>query len=712
MNKTLVTIVALSIDTNFAILYKPDGDTITIRQGDPRLPGIVETARDPLSRGEPVEVDITIIYAKQDAYAETEKGTNGLVKFFRVAKKLVQDTINTESPEQVAPDVAHITPLSLGLVPGVEQEPEPVVTVPEVVPPASYKLIVQQYGENFNKVALIKALRTVNNLGLLEAKNLAEMPLPYQVKDGITGEQLAWHVAEMEKATGTSVLFLEEQDDIKLHTQDGQSFNSLLEPEKEAATGSPVVPLVPAAPVVEPTNAEKVAAANAKMDQLISAGAQSTDKEEFHKPLDEKTETIVAVNTQTGAIIPDAQKLVPHMKSAAKLEDYVGFTKFFERLSAIVKDRGHSVEDLMKFMHQGDLPIADDGCIVAYKRLQSRDDHFVDCHTKKVKQKLGSFVFMRHGLVDPNRRQDCSNGLHIAALSYLSGFSGNITVVVKINPEDVFAVPEYSHNKMRVAGYHIVAVLPAKLRELVNSGGAISSTPEGANILNNILRGNHVGITQTVEIGGNHGAKLTIKDVAGSTEDKGQVFKKTEAKNTTVEVGANASGEIDETPKADPVLAADIKPTAEPTEEMSQKDHVRQQFALLGTSDKDAAHKIAVDLMALKTRTGKSWKALGLTDIQASTLRNYVKTAEDTQNPVKAKAPAKAKAAKPAKAKAEKVKAAPKSGSPRATIRDLIGKGIAANLAAILATKKQAKKGWAALGVTEAEQAEIEKASK
>lgn len=621
MNKIFITIVGLSVDSKYAILYKADGTTMTIKQGDPRLPGIVAASKEPLARNETVEVDITEIFAKQEEYAEAEKGTNGLVKFFRVAKKFVTDhLINTESPEKVAPEAEHITPVTLGLVPGATKA----------------------------------------------------RPI------------------EPEKKTSLTVV-------------DDQGNVGTLDLDRKKTV----------APPPQPTNAEKVAAAAAKMDSLIGNGAQTTDQQGFHKPLDEKIETIVAVNTQTGAVIPDAHKLAPHLKSASKLQDYVGFQKFFERLSAIVSERGHSVEDLMKFLHQGDLPIADDGCIIGYKRLNpGKDGVFTDCHTGRVHQKVGSFVFMRHGLVDPNRRQDCSNGLHIAALSYLRSFSGNTTVVVKINPEDVFAVPEYSHNKMRVAGYHIVAMLPEKLRNLVNSGGSISSTPEGSNLLNNILRGNHIGVIQHVEIGGNRGQNLTITDVEGN-DDQSQVHRKTEAKNTTVDIGAETSAEVEEL-KAEPVVAKDLKEAPPESEDMSQKDFVRAEFASLPNIGPNAAHEKAVALMALKTRTGKTWKALGLTDVQASQIRTFIQTAEDTQAPVATKAKKKVKPAKAKKAKADKPASAARSssGSPRTIIRDAITNGIAQNIEQILLTKKLAKKGWAALGVTEAEQSEIVKHSK
>ncbi|WAK44969.1 putative rIIB [Erwinia phage Fifi067] len=707
MNKVFITIVALSIDTQYATLYKEDGSTVMIKQGDPRLPNIVATAKGPLSRNEPVEVDITEIFAQRTEYAEAEKGTGGLVKFFRVAKKFVEKLVNTESPTAVAPEAEHITPLSLGIVPGSNVSPFAAVKVEDTIATAvgtKWKVWITGYPLGVNRVQLIKALRACTDSGLKEAKDMSEQPLPYLLSDDLTELQATVRRSLLEEVDGLKfkVLTMNEADPLKDESDTVPAPE--LEPEKKAEP-------------LPQTNAEKVSAAQAKMDLLVGNGAVSTEQEAFHKPLDEKEETIVAVNTQTGAVIPDAQKLAPHLKAASELKDYVGFKAFFERLSAVVDKRGHSVEDLMKFLHQADLPLADDGCIIGFKRLDGKNGAFVDCHTKKVLQKVGSFVFMRHGLVDPNRRQDCSNGLHIAAKSYLRSFSGSVMVMVKINPEDVFAVPQYSHNKMRVAGYHIVAELPKDLAALITSGGNLSDKPLGAKVLNNVMRGNHIGITQTVEIGGQQGSNLTILEQQTEFTNPRMVFDETEITNKVIPVGADILPEDLEQPKAAPVVATDVKPVDQ--EEMSQKEFVRNHFVSLSKLTPNDAHKVAVELMALKTRTGKSWHGLGLTDEQASQIHTYIQTAEDKQapkatvaKPKKAKAKAKAKSAKAPKANKPAVASRPAGSSPRTIIRAAIDNGIAQNVEQILLAKKQAKKGWAALGVTEAEQAEIEKHSK
>lgn len=62
------------------------------------------------------------------------------------------------------------------------------------------------------------------------------------------------------------------------------------------------------------------------------------------------------------------------------------------------------------------------------------------------------------------------------------------------------------------------AVLPPSLRDHVNSGGSISSIPEGKELLNKVLRGAHVGITELVEVGGHNGSNVTYTKVENTVE--------------------------------------------------------------------------------------------------------------------------------------------------------------------------------------------------
>lgn len=694
MTQKLITIIALSVDANYAVLYKEDGSTLTIAQGDARLPLIVEKAREPLSRNEPVEVDVTPIFAKRQEFEDAEKGTGGVIKFFRVAKKFLSTLVNTESPDKVDESAAHVSPLSIGKLPWkapVDVAPEVDVNaaveemgneswetsdaVEKPIPPQS--VFITGFTVKPNKVAVIKAIREITGLGLREAKDLSESPTPILVLTGADEESA--------RLAANSLSFADAYVQVK---------DSL-----------------PGEKLFELSNEQKVAAAQDRMRQVIGNGTP-TSAPEFHAPMKDD-ETIVAVHSETGAIIPDAHKLGHQLKAAAKLQDYTGCTKFVERLSAIIESRGHSVEDLMKFIEKGDLPIADDGCIVIYKRLNSKGQGiYTDVHSGQIKQKVGSYVFMKPGLVDPNRRQDCSNGLHVASLSYLRSFSGDATVVAKVRPEDVFAVPEYNTNKMRVCGYHILAVLGDAERRLVNDGGSLTKTPAGKALLNDILAGRHVPITQLVEVGGQRGTNVTYTDV--KAED--QVQPELSAAPVEKDV-IDTEGSLEpEVPKAADIQATELKPATEkapakpaaiPVDTEVKRETKAQTAQRLydefkGAQTSTIAGNRATELLAFKKAAKKSWSALGLSDAIGEVI---IEAAEKVAPAVKVKTVSGFDnlADKPVKEKAPKAAAPAKAGSPKAQLAECLKSGVTSVgvAQAALLIKKRAKKGWAALGVSD-----------
>lgn len=548
--KKLVTIVGISVDAQNAVLYLEDGNTVTIAQGDPRLPIIVEAAKKQIPVDGSAVVDIAEPVKVRNEFKETEEGTGGLIKFFRVAKSFIKKFIDTESPEKVDEAVAHISPLELGIKPG------------------------------------------------------------------------------------QTILDIEEADDLTY----------ALEAQPAAVKAVVEAPVAEEVKSVVLTNDQKIDLATIRMRELAGKGS-TVDDPDFHKPItDEDPDTIVAVNTKTGSVIPHAHKLSSQMKAASKLKDFRGFVNFLNRLEPVLKDRGHSAEDLMKFIEYGDLPIADDGCIVIYKRLKQKGNTFVDVHSGNIKQNVGSYVFMRPGLVDPNRRQDCSNGLHVASLGYLSSFSGNVTVMAKVRPEDVFAVPEYSRTKMRVCGYHILAVLPESLRTHVNSGGSISSIPEGKELLNKVLRGAHVGITELVEVGGHNGSNVTYTKVENTEAAKAEEVKVDLVKETLEQSDLSEAAPVE---KAAPVLAADLKeptPVVAPEIKKTKIDLLWEQFeAAYLAEDLATAQKFAEELISAKQKAKKGWAKLGISDEDAELILS-IREASDikvTTTETKAESPAK-----------------------------------------------------------------------
>jgi predicted DNA-binding protein (UPF0251 family) len=220
-----------------------------------------------------------------------------------------------------------------------------------------------------------------------------------------------------------------------------------------------------------------------------------------------------------GKTIPNVQRLEKHIERAAYGESYAGFEVFMKRLAAIIDQRGHTVDELLNFMEKGDLPIADDGSIVAYKVLNSHRSlgMFVDCHTEKVTQQVGSLVSMPLEDVDESRRTECSTGLHVARRGYLRGFSGNVMTLIKVAPEDVVAVPVGEPDKMRVRAYHIVAKLSDTAADLLRGGKPMTTHEPSAHILAAVIAGDHIGIIEEVSItrAKGEGVRVTVLDPEG-----------------------------------------------------------------------------------------------------------------------------------------------------------------------------------------------------
>lgn len=345
------------------------------------------------------------------------------------------------------------------------------------------------------------------------------------------------------------------------------------------------------------------------LDQIMS-NAESVSHKDYVPDKTTEEHTIIAVVENTKGekkIIPGMENLQDQFARAAKLGSTKGVELFLQRLTSVIDRRGHSINDLLRFMERNDLPIADDGCLVAYKALAhqgNQADVFVDCHSRKVIQRVGSHVFMKESMVDPDRRQDCSNGLHIARRAYVGGFRGDVVTIVKVAPESVIAVPQYDSNKMRVCGYHIVAKVPAEQQQLIYGNKPMTAGDDNpaARMLGAVLRGEHVGILEEVEIGGSKGSNLRITPVVKS-EREANIARKTHEK-------------AHET--AEPAKVIEDKVAFD---EVENGKTVAQQVAdvkaapLAGTTAGQARAlydaKQLVQLLEFKKKAKKSWEKLG-----------------------------------------------------------------------------------------------------
>ena len=130
--------------------------------------------------------------------------------------------------------------------------------------------------------------------------------------------------------------------------------------------------------------------------------------------------------------------------------------KFIENLMQNPSKR--AVDELFVFLDACKLPITDDGHFLAYKRVR---DNYMDVHSGKFDNSVGKALSMPRNLVDEDKNNTCSYGLHFCSYSYLDSFDGERIMVVKINPKDVVAIPaDYNNSKGRTCAYTVVDEIP------------------------------------------------------------------------------------------------------------------------------------------------------------------------------------------------------------------------------------------------------------
>ena len=372
-------------------------------------------------------------------------------------------------------------------------------------------------------------------------------------------------------------------------------------------------------------------------------------------------------------VIPGVQAIKPLIDHAVRTNSAEAVQNFLTRCAQFIDKRQHSVDDLMRFLERGDLPLADDGSIIAYKMLRNSGDEgvFVDCHTRKIRQQVGSYVCVNENLVDLNRRNECSNGLHIARRGYLSGFGGDVCVLCKIDPEDVMVVPHNDPNKVRVKGYHIIGVMSDEAMKLLKANKPMTGEEDALEMVYRAIKGDHIDRIERVQVNGQYGSNVEVTKLKHD-KDRGQnAFTHTGSdlkKAAAFDDEANITGGVD---------PRDInKRVTDEHEKMSgtKADTVNtdENWDLFDEELKDAADFYDAVVANGGTNEGMGGCINEPEPTPAPILETVVKTTSG-----KTTAPTKAEQA-----------------------RALYDAG---DMAALQAFKKKAKKGWSVLGFTEKE---------
>jgi hypothetical protein len=438
-------------------------------------------------------------------------------------------------------------------------------------------------------------------------------------------------------------------------------------------------------PAIQPESQEapKTELASA-VDEIIANATPVTDP--GYSSIDtQDTDTMVAIVDDK--VITGVEALKDQLAHSAGNRDAIGVQNLLKRMANYVGERRHSVEDLLRFLERGDLPIADDGSIIAYKILRRKDEHYVDCHTKKVPQKVGSFVCVDESLVDKNRRNECSNGLHIARRGYVGTFGGDVVTLCKIAPEDVIVVPHNDPNKVRVCGYHILAELPDSAFAELKRNRPMTENPDMARLLGRVLKGQHIDRLEEVKITEQHGGGVKIRQlkVGGKT-----------ARVETKPAKALDDGKAGSAPVDPKAVSAQVTAAKAPA---SRQEQARSLWnAYTSARNKRDRWQAATDLVAFKKRSKVAWPVLGI-DLEASAAVVALANTPQPDAPAP-KAPVKSQPVPTPQAEVAKATALAESLAAPTGTRSEIAKQLfkTKNWTGLAAHKKQAKVSWEKLG--------------
>ena len=153
-----------------------------------------------------------------------------------------------------------------------------------------------------------------------------------------------------------------------------------------------------------------------------------------------------------------SNKIMHHAKNNYPVKPLVKFLQLlFQNPSFDFDLHSYYVDYIFKFLEKEQLPITDDGHVLAYKFLNG---DFTDMYSGKYDNSPGSYVYMDRSEVDHDPSKACSSGLHVGTYNYCARPSHKKVVVCKISPKDICCVPQdHDFEKMRCCAYYVLGEL-------------------------------------------------------------------------------------------------------------------------------------------------------------------------------------------------------------------------------------------------------------
>lgn len=356
------------------------------------------------------------------------------------------------------------------------------------------------------------------------------------------------------------------------------------------------------------------------------------------------TEDVIVAVDENGQALPYMERLLTQFAEAFHTDDTTGVEVLIKRLMAVDDSRNHSVEDALTFIQRSDMRITVKGDLIGYKALReasnllhesfekmgakaTKGTVYVDAYSGKVVQRIGTLVQVNQELIDLNRRNECSNGLHVARRRYLRSWRQDACFLILLAPEDIFTVPHGDPNKVRVRAYQLLHKLTdEQYSRLLNDRPFTDDGDEEAKkVLGALLAGNYPDKTETVTINGQMGGSLHV-EIHTETEVQGVETDETTETATgiqDVEVGeerVRPQVAQDQRVKVGAINKA-VSAKAPLTNADKAKALVKRMTAHTSRNDRETAAK---ELHALKRKAKVSYKKLGLSDREIETLQKLL----------------------------------------------------------------------------------------
>lgn len=179
--------------------------------------------------------------------------------------------------------------------------------------------------------------------------------------------------------------------------------------------------------------------------------------------------------TYNGEVIHNTltKRILAFMRDGLPYEPLI---KFMENLMQNPSHR--AVNELYDFLEAGELPIDEQGFFLAFKNTRK---NYYDIHSGTFRNQVGDVCEMPRYRVNEDKEQTCSSGLHFCSIKYLPHFSdsdGGHTMIVRINPKDVCAIPQdYGNTKGRCCRYEVVAEYTEDWRSKIDRGESGWNSP-------------------------------------------------------------------------------------------------------------------------------------------------------------------------------------------------------------------------------------------